>query len=101
MLFINSAGARDLDGQYANSPNHEWVSTRKNHNGVPCCDIADGHRLDDVDWKSDDDSYSVRIDGEWVKVDSDKVLTEPNKIGSAMVWIWHSQIMCFIPVAGT
>lgn len=100
LLLIEKAHGRDLTGQYANSPDHEWISTRHNKQGTPCCDIADGTRLEDVDWKSDGESYSVRIDGSWVRVPSDKVLTEPNKLGQAMVWIWHGTIMCFIPGAG-
>jgi hypothetical protein len=62
--------------------------------------VADGHRLDDVDWRSDGDSYSVRIDGQWVKIDPDRVLSEPNVVGPAMVWIWRGTITCFIPGAG-
>jgi hypothetical protein len=96
----HAAHARDLTGQYANSPDHDWISSRKNKQGIPCCDIADGIRLTDVDWKSDGNTYSVRIDGAWVRIDPDRVLTEPNKIGQAMVWIWHGTVMCFIPGAG-
>jgi hypothetical protein len=63
--------ARD-DGRYANSP---W-------------DTKDGH-------------YRVRLDGEWVVVPTDAVITEPNRAGRTMVWPYYVQghpvIRCFLP----
>lgn len=100
VALVDSASSRDLEGKYANSPNSEWVKSRHNKQGTSCCEVADGHRLDDVDWKSDGDTYSVRIEGQWVKIPPDHVLTEPNVIGPAMVWIWNGVPLCFIPGAG-
>lgn len=102
LLFAGNAGARDLDGKYANSPLHDWVSNLKNPAGGLCCDMADGHRLEDVDWKGEPDgTYSVRIDGKWVKLDKDQIITEPNKMGTAMVWIYMGRITCFIAGSGS
>src|SRR5690348_2677221 len=80
---------RDLTGQYSNSPNSEWVKNLRSPGGMPCCDLSDGHRLEDVDWKGEPDgTYSVRIDGQWVKLEKDQIITEPNRLGVAVVWIW-------------
>jgi hypothetical protein len=99
--FFAPAFSRDLDGRYANSPNHDWISHLKNQNGMLCCEEAEGHRLEDVDWRGEaDGTYSVRLNGEWVKISKEQIVTEPNRIGSAMVWVWQNQITCFIPGAG-
>ena len=66
-----------------------------------CCSDADGRALSDVDWVSHDGRYRVQIDGEWVDVPDDAVITEPNRAGPTMVWpTWldgHPQVRCFLP----
>lgn len=46
--------------------------------------------------------YRVRIDGEWVNVPDEAVITEPNRIGRTMVWpirdgVGGLYIRCFMP----
>lgn len=99
--FVVPAHGRDLTGQYAQSPNSEWIKSLRNKSGTPCCDVADGHRLEDVDWRGEPDgTYSVRIDGNWVKLSQDQILTEPNKIGVTMVWVYMGRVTCFLAGAG-
>ena len=67
----------------------------------PCCSDADGSAVSDVDWESKDGHYRVRLDGAWVDVPDEAVVTEPNRVGRAMVWPIKSYmgvtIRCFMP----
>ena len=51
-----------------------------------CCAFADGVSLQDVDWDTQDGHYRARIQGEWIVVPDDAVVTEPNRFGPAVVW---------------
>ena len=94
------AHARDPDGRYAKSPLHAWFEQLESKKGR-CCSDADGRALSDVDWTSHDGHYRVQIDGEWVDVPDDALITEPNRAGPTMVWpTWlngHPQVRCFLP----
>lgn len=101
LLIITAvpALARD-DGRYANSELKPWFDSLRSGRG-PCCSDADGSALSDIDWDSDRGHYRVRLEGVWVDVPDDAVITEPNRAGRAMVWpMWLEgvvQIRCFIP----
>ena len=68
--------ARD-DGRYANSPLKSWFDSLKSGKG-PCCSDADGSAVADVDWESKDGHYRVRLEGQWIDVPDDALITEPN-----------------------
>jgi hypothetical protein len=91
--------ARD-DGRYAGSPLKPWFDSLKSGKG-PCCSDADGSAVSDVDWESKDGHYRVRLEGEWIDVPEDAVITEPNRIGRTMVWPLRGylglSIRCFMP----
>jgi hypothetical protein len=97
-----SMRARDVDGRYAvqNPELHEWFEGLRSGKG-PCCSDADGAAVSDVDWETAGGHYRVRIDGEWVTVPDEAVITEPNRIGRTMVWPIHGylglSIRCFMP----
>ncbi|MGY3535105.1 hypothetical protein [Bradyrhizobium sp. USDA 4452] len=97
---VQIARARDPDGRYANSPLKEWFDGLRSGKG-PCCSDADGSAVSDVDWESKDGHYRVRLDGVWVDVPDEAVVTEPNRVGRAMVWPIKSYmgvtIRCFMP----
>ncbi|MCW3701593.1 hypothetical protein, partial [Burkholderia cenocepacia] len=78
------AQARDPDGRYANSPLKEWFDGLRSGKG-PCCSDADGSAVSDVDWESKNGHYRVRLDGTWIDVPDEAVVTEPNRAGRAMV----------------
>jgi hypothetical protein len=92
--------ARDPDGRYANSPLKQWFDSLKSGKG-PCCSDADGSAVSDVDWESKDGHYRVRLDGQWLEVPDEAVITEPNRIGRTMVWPIRGylgvSIRCFMP----
>lgn len=73
-----------------------------------CCSEPDiGHDAETVEDDIRDGHYWVRsptTNGEWVPVPDDKVLTDPNKFGRAVVW-WRwldgrPVVFCFSPGAG-
>jgi hypothetical protein len=98
-LPVRPAGARD-DGRYANSPLKPWFDSLRSSKGL-CCSVADGFALADPDWESKEGHYRVRIDGEWITVPDDAVITEPNRAGRTMVWPIRgslgTSIRCFLP----
>jgi hypothetical protein len=94
------AGARDLDGRYADSPLREWFNHLASGNGL-CCSMADGEIVADPDWESKDGHYRVRLENQWFDVPDNSVITEPNRAGRTMVWPLRIgaaiSIRCFIP----
>jgi hypothetical protein len=96
--------ARDR-GQFAKSTPEmkAWFDALKSERG-PCCSDADGTVVSDVDWDTKDGHYRVRLDGEWIDVPDDALITEPNRAGRTMVWPMPSRfegdaitIRCFMP----
>ncbi|MCP3471896.1 hypothetical protein NLM33_16390 [Bradyrhizobium sp. CCGUVB1N3] len=99
ILFAQSAAGRD-DGRYTDSPLKPWFDSLRSHLG-PCCSDADGVALADPDWESHNGHYRVRIDGQWVEVPDEAIITEPNRAGRTMVWpvktAFGISIRCFMP----
>src|SRR5258706_9948265 len=63
----------------------KWFDSLKSEKG-PCCSDADGTALSDVDWESKDGHYRVRLNGQWIDVPDDALVTEPNLVGRTMVY---------------
>src|ERR1700747_1571267 len=99
-ILLSSVQARDLEGRYASSPLKQWFDSLKSGKG-PCCSDADGVTVSDPDWDSKEGHYRVRLDGEWIDVPDDAVITEPNRYGRTVVWPIQSPvgktIRCFMP----
>ncbi len=104
--FISYAYPRD-NGQYANSPLKGWFETLTDKRGFGCCAMADGQALEDPDWQTTsdpDNPYRVRVNGEWLDVPVQAVITEPNQANKTMLWMVHiynggDQVRCFLPGA--
>jgi hypothetical protein len=98
-LLAGSALARD-DGRYADSPLKPWFDSLRSAKGL-CCSDADGSVVSDVDWESKDGHYRVRLEGLWIDVPDDAVVTVPNRAGRTMVWPVKGAsgilIRCFMP----
>lgn len=77
-----------------------WFNRLQSGKGL-CCSNNDGTALSDVDWESRAGKYRVRIDGQWIDVPDDAVITEPNLAGRTMVWPLRGMlgltIRCFMP----
>jgi hypothetical protein len=89
----------------AHDPSHaelnEWFNRLASGKGL-CCSFADGFVISDVDWESKDGHYRVRLEGRWIDVPDDAVITEPR----TMVWPYRAvrgtdpprtEIRCFMP----
>jgi hypothetical protein len=89
---------------HAHDPSHPelkaWFDSLRSGKG-PCCSDADGTAVSDVDWQSVNGHYRVRLDGEWIDVPDEAVITEPNRVGRTMVWplrgYMGTTIRCFMP----
>jgi hypothetical protein len=87
---VAAAGAAHAfdNGQYGEVPDdiRSWFKSVRSPNGVPCCDIADGHRTT-WDKRTGDDRYWVPIEGEWTPVPPEAVVHDAgNPTGEAVVW---------------
>jgi len=89
----------------AHDPSHpefnDWFNRLSSKRGGLCCSFADGLTVADPDWDSKNGHYRVRLEGNWIDVPDDAVITEPNKAGRTMVWPMRFDseisIRCFIP----
>ncbi|GKQ52026.1 hypothetical protein BRSPCE3_28810 [Bradyrhizobium sp. Ce-3] len=95
--------AGDRSGQAHDHDHPElngWYESLHSGKG-PCCDGSDAQRVDDADWDTKDGHYRVRLEGEWVDVPDEAVVTGPNRAGRTMVWPYylngHPRPRCFMP----
>src|SRR5437868_15499920 len=100
-VVLSGAAFAFDNGQYNDVPAdiRAWFRNVLAPNGLPCCDISDGHRTD-YDVRSG--AYWVPIDGEWVVVPERAVIRGArNPVGQAVVWYvrQHGSIVisCFVP----
>jgi hypothetical protein len=100
-------GAAAFDnGQYNDVPANirSWFKGVRSPHGVPCCDIADGHR---TTWRGNKEGgYEVPIEGEWRLVPPESIVYNAgNPTGEAIVWYVRQgtnayYIRCFVPGDG-
>ena len=88
-------------GQFADVPDHirNWFKSVIAPNGVPCCDMSDGHR---TEYDVRGGAYWVPIDGVWMQVPDHAIIRDRgNPVGEAVVWYVHHRggiiISCFVP----
>jgi hypothetical protein len=104
-LLALGGGSYAFDkGQYENVSEgvRAWFKSVKSHYGIPCCDMADGHKTE-FDFRGTD--YWVPIDGNWMPVPKDAVVNDSgNPVGQAVVWYSNYGgkifIRCFVPGGG-
>lgn len=101
LLTVLSTSAADR-GQWTNqdAATRDWFKGLHNDYGTSCCDFADGSRVDDPDWRQNEDgSYSVIWKGQWTQLDPKRILKGTNRVGYAILWGNPSvdQPYCFIP----
>ena len=79
---------------------NNWFDHLASGRGL-CCSFADGFAVADPDWDSKNGHYRVKLDGVWVDVPDDAVITQPNRDGRTMVWrlrvYGKISIRCFMP----
>ena len=101
LLLCSPALAHDPEHPELNA----WFDSLRSTKGL-CCSFVDGFAVSDVDWESKDGHYRVRLEGRWIDVPDDAVVTEPNRAGRTMVWPYtadrgtdhpSTEIRCFMP----
>jgi len=80
-IFVAPALAHDPSRPELNT----WFDQLASKKGS-CCSLTDGETVADPDWESKDGHYRVRLDGKWIDVPDDALITEPNLVGRTMVW---------------
>ena len=101
-LSMLASAALAVDrGQFDHVPPdiRAWFKSVIAPNGVPCCDVSDGHRTS-YDVRAG--AYWVPIEGQWMQVPERAVIRDQgNPIGEAVVWYVHHRgsiiISCFVP----
>jgi hypothetical protein len=101
LCALASAAPAFDNGQYESVPPdiRAWFKSVMAPNGVPCCDISDGHRTS-YDVRAG--AYWVPIEGQWMIVPERAVIRDRgNPVGEAVVWYVHHRgsiiISCFVP----
>ena len=111
IVVAPAAGALAFgSGEYGDVPDNvrTWFKNVRSPHGVPCCDIADGHRTPyDIRTQrgADDSGYWVPIAGVWRPVPTSAVVYDAgNPVGEAVVWYVPQgntfYIRCFVPGGG-
>lgn len=84
----------------------DWLKSVRSPRGIPCCDIADGHR---TDWEIRPYGYYVPVPWfppgreNWIMVPPETIVHDAgNPIGDAVIWYVESSkyIRCFVPGGG-
>jgi hypothetical protein len=103
LIVCSPASARD-NGQFDDVSDtvRAWFKAVRSSHGVPCCDIADGHR---TDFDMRENQYWVPINGKWLPVPAEAVVPDDgNPTGDAVVWYstFNGQVFirCFVPGGG-
>lgn len=101
-LFTGAASAYwRLEYAQVTDQERAWFKAQRSPQGVPCCDIADGHQTDE---QLRLDGYWALVDNEWLKVPPEAVIHVANPTGRAVIW-YVSQggdkhyVRCFVPQA--
>jgi hypothetical protein len=100
LLFVVPAAAFDSTQWGHDTATGEWFRSLHNKNGTSCCDTADGVRLEDPEWRENQDgTYEVFVHDKWHMIEPDHVLTGSNRVGYAIVWwpMGMSKPTCFLP----
>ena len=102
LALVLAGAAHAVDrGQYQDAPAdiRAWFKGVVSPSGVPCCDIADGHR---TSYDRRDGAYWVPIEGLWWQVPERAIIrNQGNPVGEAVVWYVNQRgsivINCFVP----
>lgn len=97
LLFMAVAHAHDSHRPELN----EWFMGLHSDGGAWCCNGDDTTQVDE--WESKDGHYRVKVNGRWLDVPDDAVISKPNLDGQTLVWLKAyppNAVRCFMPGAG-
>ncbi len=108
---IAAPPAPDSDDARIMAPFKQWVTTRDDRHGIPCCDIGDGRPVEadmattvDRDhvrrthWRAHvtPDHFPDQPD-HWVVVPDEKIVPGANPTGTPILWLYNGLVQCFAP----
>lgn len=104
-LIFGTARAAPPPGVLIDPSLHAWFERQHNLRGGWCCNEADGHILEDDEWRTAGDHYEVLIGKKWHAVDRQSLRAgadDPNPTGKAIAWYvtWGedgASVFCFAP----
>lgn len=110
LLSVLSSPATATDnGQWndASPTDREWFRGVRSPHGVPCCDMADGHRTT-FEWRQDDAGghFWVPIEGAMTMVPTEAIVWNAgNPFDTSIIWYVRQgaktyYIRCFVPIGG-
>lgn len=86
---------------HKNPERNDWLKSLHSKNNTWCCNGDDVTYLDGSDWEIKGSRYRVRVEGQWLDVPDGALIEEPNRIGTAMVWLSKgysgTAVRCFVP----
>lgn len=88
--------------KWGNNPElNNWFKSLRNKNDFPCCDYADGLKIEDPEYKENEDgTYEVYVHDKWRHVPIDRVINPPNRPVDYAI-VWHNATVdtpyCFMP----
>jgi hypothetical protein len=81
-----------------------WIEGLTDKQGRSCCASADGYRPSEVEYDTEHNHYTALVNGRWIDIPNEAVLTVPNKKGIALLWYYMSGntvvVRCFLPGSG-
>lgn len=76
----------------------DWFNSLRSPAGSVCCVDFDGRSLEEADWRIGPNGYQVLANGRWIDVPDDALVSGPNRLGRAHLWLRHDgTVRCFIP----
>lgn len=78
----------------------EWFNSLQSPAGGVCCHNFDGISLEEDNWRTANGRYEVFVHGAWIEVPPLNVVTVPNRLGRAHLWLRpDGTVRCFMPGA--
>lgn len=90
LLLLLSATAQAAPPPNADPVLHEWFEHQYSIGKSFCCNEADGHILNETEWRTNGKGYDVNINGKWYAIPPEAMVDVrrggPNPTGHAVVW---------------
>ena len=76
----------------------DWFNSLRNPLGQVCCHNFDGISLEEAEWRIGSNGYQAYANGKWIDVPEDALVSEPNRLGRAHLWLRpDGTVRCFMP----
>lgn len=90
LISLSLARAKPPLGPLAHPEWHDWFEKQWSIGHKQwCCNVSDGHLLDDDEWRANGNHFEVLIEGKWYQI-PDSAMRDPkggpNPTGQAIVW---------------